>query len=79
MKAPYTMFGKTLMVKVRVYGDDGYEIPGATEWDKELWVERGEDMYALMSPQHRGKRTRVVYREDWLAAEGQDEGEGGGA
>lgn len=67
MKAPYTMFGKTREIPVRVYVD-GHLVDG-TSYDDQLWVERGEDWYAFMSPQLRGKRVRVVTREAWLQAE----------
>jgi hypothetical protein len=66
MKAPYTIFNETRMVEVQVYRD-GHKIAG-TEWDKELWIERGEDWYAMQSPQLRGKRVRVIMREQWLRA-----------
>ncbi len=65
MKAPYTAFGQTRLVEVEVYTNDDGKIE-STEWDDELWVERGEDWYAMMSPQLRNKRVRIIRRENWL-------------
>lgn len=67
MKAPYTIFNQTRMVEVEVY-HNGNKITD-TEWDDELWIERGEDWYAMSSPQLRGKRVRVIMREQWLRGE----------
>ncbi len=64
MKAPYKIFNQTRMVEVQVYRD-GHKIAD-TEWDEDLWIERGEDWYAMMSPQLRGKRIRVIIRNEWL-------------
>jgi hypothetical protein len=68
MKAPYTAFGQTRLVEVEVYTNDDGKIE-STEWDDELWVERGEDWYAMMSPQLRNKRVRIIRRENWLRGE----------
>lgn len=65
MKAPYTIFGETRMVEVEVYTNDSGKID-STEWDDELWIERGEDWYAMMSPQLKHKRVRIIRRENWL-------------
>jgi hypothetical protein len=59
------------MVPVVVYVN-GYRVPGF-EYSHELWVERGEDWYAMSSPQLRDKRVRVVKREQWLRAKAVDE------
>lgn len=67
--APYTAFGKTRMVEVEVY-QDGKPMLDADQWDKTIWIERGEDWYALDSPQLRGKRVRIVTRQAWLRAGG---------
>lgn len=64
MKAPYTIFNETRMIEVVVY-ENGKKTD-LTTWDEELWVERGEDWYALMSPQLRNKKVRIVDRELWL-------------
>jgi len=58
------MFGKTKMCH-GVIMQDNKEV-GGSEYDEMLWVERGEDWYALMSPGLRGKRILVVERQDWL-------------
>jgi hypothetical protein len=68
MKKPYTIFGQTRNVPVRVYLDNKL-IEGLHEWDEEYWVERGEDWYGLMSYQLKGKRVRVIERESWLGSE----------
>lgn len=62
LRAPYTLFNTTRMCPVVVYkngvrSDD-------TEWDCELWVERGEDWYALSSL--KDKRVRVIERTVFL-------------
>lgn len=44
-----------------------------TEWDDTLWVERGEDYYAMMSPQLKGKRVRIIDRELFLRSEKIDD------
>jgi hypothetical protein len=67
MKAPYTIFNRTKNVPVRVWANNAIQ-PDLTEWDEELWVERGEDWYALSSPQYKNKRVRIVEREAWLRA-----------
>ena len=65
--APHSMFSETRNVKVQIYVD-GKTIDDGGDWDTELWVERGEDWYALGSPQLRDKRVRIIERKDWLAA-----------
>jgi hypothetical protein len=59
------MFGVTKMLPVIVHDQNG-ELPHETTWDVELWVERGEDWFALASPQLRNKKVRVVTREMWI-------------
>jgi hypothetical protein len=66
MKAPYTIFGKTKNVPVVVW--QGNKPTELTEWDEELWVERGEDWYALMSRELVHKRVRIIERSAWLAS-----------
>ena len=59
----YSMFGRTRLVKATPHNmqeDETHE--------KTLWVERGEDMYALSSPEFKGKKVAIVYREDWVRA-----------
>lgn len=66
MIAPYEFFGQVRMVPVHVW-QECFEVKDPEAgWDDELWVERGEDWYALMSDQLRPRRVRVVTREDWL-------------
>lgn len=64
MKAPYTIFNETKMIKVEVYVN-GNKTDDLI-WDDTLWIERGEDWYAMMSSQLKNKRIRVIKREDWL-------------
>ena len=60
----YTAFGKTRLVKAEPYNMEPTELH-----EEVLWVERGEEMYALGSPQLKGKRVAIVHRKDWLEAE----------
>ena len=64
MNAPFTIFGKTLLVPVVVYLN-GHKTD-LTEWDEELWIERGEDWYGLGCS--KGKRVRIIERNEWLKA-----------
>lgn len=63
-RKPYTIFNETRNVRVFVWCKD--QQADLEEWDEELWVERGEDWYALMSPQLRDKRVRIIERAEWL-------------
>lgn len=65
--APYTAFGKTKIVPVKVYIDGKY-VDGKEEWDETLWVERGEDWYAFENKKLKGKRVRVIERNIWVRA-----------
>lgn len=62
---PYAAFGKTKLVPVKIYVDAEFQDNHPT-WEHILWVERGEDWYAFSSL--KGKRVRVVTREDWIKA-----------
>jgi hypothetical protein len=62
--APYTIFGKTKQVPIRVVQNN--ETIETDEWDENLWIKRGEDWYALGSPQLKGKRVKIIEREVWL-------------
>ena len=64
MKISYTAFGKTKQVEAKFHN-----MEPSHEYDAVLWVERGEDYYALMSPQLKDKRVAIVTRDNWLAAE----------
>lgn len=61
-KSPYTIFGETRNVPIKIIND--YNNTG--EWDEELRVERNEDWYALSSRQLKNKRIRIIEREVWL-------------
>ena len=67
-KAPFTKFGKTRMVPVVVYLNNK-QLKEVFEWDEDLWVERPEDWYALMSESLKYKRVRVIDRNEWLKGE----------
>lgn len=63
--APYTIFGQTRDVVINIVND-----PNNTgEWDAELWIERGEDWYALSSPELINKRVRIIKRDVWISAD----------
>jgi|Laugrefa1bdmlbdn_1035148.scaffolds.fasta_scaffold69919_1 hypothetical protein len=62
--APFTIFEETRLVELVVY-QSGKRVE-LYEWDEDLWVESATDMYALMSPQLRDKRVRIIDRKKWL-------------
>lgn len=63
----YSAFGSTrrLPLVVMVNG----EKVNSTDFEKTLWIERGEDWYAFMSTGFRDKKVRVIEREKWLQGE----------
>ena len=65
IRAPYTIFGETRSLPVKVWFCDKIQ-PELTEWDTDLWIERGEDWYALASSTLRNKRVRIIERDIWL-------------
>jgi hypothetical protein len=65
MIAPYTSFGKTKNIPVKVWYNGKID-PTLTEWDETLWIERGEDWYALSSSGLRDKRVRIIERDLWV-------------
>lgn len=67
-RAPFMKFGQTRNVYLRTATFGVMDETPKTRWDYTLWIERGEDGYALMSAQARRQIWRIVYREDWLAA-----------
>lgn len=67
-RVPFTMFGKTKLVPLKTWSNGKMDKPAKDKWDADLWVERGEDWYALSSPQLRNKTVLIVQREDWLDA-----------
>ena len=56
-------FGKTKRVRAEPHNMLESEKP-----EKILWVERDEDLYALISPEFKNKRVALVHRRDWLKA-----------
>lgn len=62
---PYTAFGKTKLVPLKVYVNGK---PSTQTWfQQSLWIERGEDWYALAN-KNMQVPTLVVERTDWLKA-----------
>lgn len=70
-KVEFTMFGKTRKVPHRTFTGGKEDIPAKDKWQDTLWVERGEDWYALMG--YGNKTILVVERRDFLDAEFDDE------
>ena len=70
MRAPYSKFGETRLVRVTTCSQrNGYvDHPPKEKWDDTLWIERPEDEYALMSDWAKGRVIRLVSRQDWLNA-----------
>lgn len=66
IRVPFTMFGKTKDVPLRVFKDGKPVDDGLPQWDADVWIERGEDWYALSSANLKGKRVLVVERDDFL-------------
>lgn len=62
--APYTIFGKTKQVPIKVYQNNKLQ-KDVDFWDDELWIERPEDWYALMS-YPKNYYVRVVERDIWI-------------
>lgn len=60
----YKAFGKTKKVKI-----EKHNMKNEEEYEEILWVERGEDYYALMSPQLKNKKVAIVTRDNWLKGE----------
>lgn len=54
----YEKFGKESRVPLNVYLD-GKRIE-SDWWDTDIWIERPEEWYALISPSFEGKRILVV-------------------
>lgn len=65
---PHTAFGRTKLLPLTIWADGILGVDGE-DFDATLWVERDEDWYALMSPQLKSKRVRIVNRKDWLYAD----------
>lgn len=62
----YNIFNKTKLVRATFYKENERLKNYEGDYDYVLWVERPEDMYALMSSNLRQKTVAVVIREDWL-------------
>ena len=62
------MFGEKRRCRGEVY-DSGRLVLDTNDYEEMLWVERGEEMYALLSPQLRNKKVLVVQRNDWIKGE----------
>lgn len=62
--AAYTIFGKTKQVPIKIWYKNK-QIDSDT-WDTDLWVERNEDWYALMSTELVNKKVRIIERSVWL-------------
>ena len=62
MKAPYTIFGKTRDIDVVTYTDGKRDDPPKSKWDREMWIERGEDWYGVPNK----GTVRIVERKAWL-------------
>lgn len=68
IKAPYTIFGKTKNVPLKVF-KNGNLVNGCTEWDEDYWVETEECWYGLGSASLKDKLVRVIERNSWLRSE----------
>lgn len=63
-RVPFSMFGITKLVPLNVYRN-GLKVD-SEDYEKTLWVERGEDWYSFGSPEFHNKNVLVVERGDWL-------------
>ena len=59
----FTAFQKTKVVRAECWNMLSSEKP-----DDVLFVERGEDMYALDNEMYRDRKVAIVHRNDWLKA-----------
>jgi hypothetical protein len=64
MNTEYTIFGRTAKVPLVVYLQN--KKIDSDCWDETLWIERGEDWYALMSSKLKNKKVRVIERDIWI-------------
>lgn len=67
-KAPFTIFGKTKQIPVVTYTNAKLDTPPKTSWQKEMWIEREEDMYGIP----RQGTVRIVDRKVWMMDEPYD-------
>jgi len=64
MNTEYSIFGRTATVPLVVYLQN--KKIDSDSWDETLWIERGEDWYALMSSGLKNKKVRVIQRDIWI-------------
>jgi hypothetical protein len=64
MKTEYTIYGRTTTVPLVVYLQN--KKIDSDCWDETLWIERGEDWYALMSDKLKNIKVRVIERDIWI-------------
>jgi hypothetical protein len=64
MNTEHTIFGRTAKVPLVVYLQN--KKINSDCWDETLWIERGEDWYALMSSKLKNKKVRVIERDIWI-------------
>lgn len=64
MNTEYTIFNRTATIPLVVYLQN--KKIDSDSWDETLWVERGEDWYALMSDRLKNKKVRVIERDIWI-------------
>ena len=67
VKKPYRLHNENRLVPVKVMINGEYTEDN--EWDETLWIERGEDWYALANSFYENKRIRIVDRELFLRSE----------
>ncbi len=63
IKIPFTKFNETKNLIVNIYYQN--KRIDSTVWDQELYIERDEDWYALMSPQLKDIKVRVITKKEW--------------
>lgn len=64
MNTEYSIFNRTATVPLVVYLQN--KKIDSDSWDETLWIERGEDWYALMSSGLKNKKVRVIQRDIWI-------------
>ena len=72
-KTEYTIFGKTKNVESTTYTNGKLDEEFNEDYRYTLWVERGEDMYALTRLCEDYGTVRVIERQNWLDADLLDE------
>lgn len=64
-RVPYKIFDEIRMVPLVTYTNQKKDDPPKDDWHDDLWVERDEDWYALMSPSLKNKTVRIISAEEW--------------